>query len=136
MTWAAGGMIGRRSAALLLALPFVALAASGRADGGSAAAPSQAVASELDRAALTERLREVRMLLERITALEAQLAAQAQQALDRADAARNHDERARQERLYGELGARLGELGSARHDIERQLQALERELEAPAPRLE
>ena len=60
------------------------------------------------------------------------LIAQAEQALDRADAAQSHDERARQERLYGEIGARIAELRATRRDIAHQLQVLEQTLDDSA----
>ena len=93
----------------------------------SSAAP--ATHADLERAALRARLDDIRRLLSRLDDLETQLIAQAEQALDRADAARSHDERARQERLYGEIGARIAELRATRRDIAHQLQALEQALD-------
>ena len=106
------------------------------ADAG-AAAPESASASTTppvidigsDRAALKARLDDIQRLLTRLDDLETQLIAQAQQALDRADTAQSHDERARQERLYGEIGARIAELRATRRDIAHQLQALEQALD-------
>lgn len=82
-----------------------------------------------DRAALQVRLDDIQRLLTRLDDLETQLITQSQQALDRADAARSHDERARQERLYSEIGARIAELRTTRRDIAHQLQALEQALD-------
>lgn len=110
------------------------------ADSGSAAPEPAASASTTppaidigsDRAALQARLDDIQRLLTRLDDLETQLIAQAEQALDRADAAQNHDERARQERLYGEIGARIAELRTTRRDIAHQLQVLEQTLDDSA----
>lgn len=110
------------------------------ADSGAAAPEPAASASTAppaidissDRTALQARLDDIQRLLTRLDDLETQLIAQAEQALDRADAAQNHDERARQERLYGEIGARIAELRATRRDIAHQLQVLEQTLDDSA----
>jgi len=114
-------------AALSLALWLSAVAAPATADTTPGSEPT--THSDPERAAFQARLDDIRRLLGRLDDLESQLIAQAEQALDRADAARSHDERARQERLYGEIGARIAELRATRRDIAHQLQALEQALD-------
>jgi len=114
-------------AALSLALWLSAVAAPATADTAPGSEPT--THPDPERAAFQARLDDIRRLLGRLDDLESQLIAQAEQALDRADAARSHDERARQERLYGEIGARIAELRATRRDIAHQLQALEQALD-------
>jgi hypothetical protein len=106
------------------------------ATGSLAAAPASTAApvidTSLDHAALKARLDDIQRLLTRLDDLETQLIAQAQQALDRADVAQSHDERARQERFYGEISVRIEELRATRRDITRQLQVLEQALDEAA----
>lgn len=120
---------------LLSCLGLMLAADSGAAPPESAASASTAppaIDIGSDRAALQSRLDDIQRLLTRLDDLETQLIAQAEQALDRADAAQNHDERARQERLYGEIGARIAELRATRRDIAHQLQVLEQTLDDSA----
>ncbi|MTW22563.1 hypothetical protein [Allochromatium palmeri] len=114
--------------------PAPAEIASGAPPPSTQAAPAAdpAAPSDPERDTLKAQLDDIQRLLSRLDDLETQLIAQAQQALDRADAAQNHDERARQERLYGEIGARIGELRATRRDIAQQLQVLEQTLDDSA----
>lgn len=121
-----------RSRLLLSCLGLMLAADSGAAPPepvASASTTPPAIDIGSDRAALKARLDDIQRLLTRLDDLETQLIAQAEQALDRADAAQNHDERARQERLYGEIGVRIAELRATRRDIARQLQVLEQTLD-------
>ncbi|MBK1719439.1 hypothetical protein CKO27_17625 [Thiocystis violacea] len=121
-----------------MGVPILALALIAPPTIAGANEPAMGAASETrpipsetpgdERAALTARLAEVRRLLTQIEVLETQLANQAQAALDRADAARDLDERTRQERLHTEIGARIGALRTTRRDLERQLGELEKHL--------
>ena len=125
-----------RSRLLLSCLGLMLAADSGAAPPESAAASASTASLVIDigsdRAALQSRLDDIQRLLTRLDDLETQLIAQAEQALDRADAAQSHDERARQERLYGEIGARIAELRATRRDIAHQLQVLEQTLDDSA----
>ena len=124
-----------RSRLLLSCLGLMLAADSGAAPPEPAASASTtppAIDIGSDRAALQSRLDDIQRLLTRLDDLETQLIAQAEQALDRADAAQSHDERARQERLYGEIGARIAELRATRRDIAHQLQVLEQTLDDSA----
>ena len=119
-------------AALSLALLLSAADTPATADTTPGSGSEPTTHSDPERAAFQTRLDDIRRLLGRLDDLEAQLIAQAEQALDRADAARSHDERARQERLYGEIGARIAELRATRRDIAHQLQVLEQTLDDSA----
>ena len=119
-------------AALSLALWLSVVAAPATADTTPGSGSEPTTHSDPERAAFQARLDDIRRLLGRLDDLESQLIAQAEQALDRADAARSHDERARQERLYGEIGARIAELRATRRDIAHQLQVLEQTLDDSA----
>ena len=125
-----------RSRLLVSCLGLMLAADSGAAPPESAAASASTTPPAIDigsdRAALQSRLDDIQRLLTRLDDLETQLIAQAEQALDRADAAQSHDERARQERLYGEIGARIAELRATRRDIAHQLQVLEQTLDDSA----
>jgi hypothetical protein len=123
--------------AVILALPALLLVATTApattpAPAGQDASSRQEAAA-LDRADLRAQLNDINALLARLDALDAQLVAQARQALERADAAGNLEERARQEGLHTELGARLDALRITRGDIARQLERLDAQLSAGAP---
>ena len=117
---------------LILAAGSGSAAPEPTAASASASTTPPAIDIGSDRAALQSRLDDIQRLLTRLDDLETQLIAQAEQALDRADAAQSHDERARQERLYGEIGARIAELRATRRDIAHQLQVLEQTLDDSA----
>jgi hypothetical protein len=116
------------SLAVWLSVPAAPATADAAPGSEQASSVESATHPNPERAALQARLDDIRRLLSRLDDLETPLIAQAEQALDRADTAQSHDERARQERLYGEIGARIAELRATRRDIALQLQVLEQTL--------
>lgn len=82
------------------------------------------------RATLTPRLQEGQRLLTQIDTLHTHLAAQAQRALDQADAAPTLDERRQRETLYRDINAKLADLQTARDEIQRQLDTLAEQLKS------
>lgn len=78
--------------------------------------------------AMRERFGEARQLLDVLDATIAKLSRLAEDSLDRADNAKDYDERARYESLYAETGARIGELQLQRDKIEELLTELEAKL--------
>lgn len=84
-----------------------------------------------DQSPLAARLGDIERLLVQIESLETQLDDQARRAHARADAARSHDERVREERLHGEIGARIEALRATRDELARQIQTLQDRLNDP-----
>lgn len=109
-----------RVALFLLLIPLLGLA--------SPLASAQGGPSAADPAALAERLRDLRELLGRLESLESQLIAQVQEAQAHAEAAADHEARARYERLATETGARLSELRATRDQLQEQIKRFEQAL--------